>query len=183
MNAMSPRQAGKTDPGARDPQLVSLKHEIEIQWALPQDRDFPTDSEMREWVRAALEQLDAPPVAVCVRLMNRDEIAGLNERYRGKPAATNVLSFPGDGQDEEGRALLGDIALCTDVVIEEARAQGKSLAAHAAHMLVHGVLHLEGYDHEEDQAAHQMEGIEVDILRTFGFDNPYKDTNGAEDES
>lgn len=128
---------------------------------------------MRGWIEDALRLQGSPPVAVCVRMMGREEIAGLNQRYRSKPTPTNVLSFPGEGEDEAGRKVLGDIALCVDVVADESKGQGKSLAAHTAHMLVHGVLHLEGYDHLEDEEAREMERLEVRILGTFGFEDPY----------
>ena len=105
--------------------------------------------------------------------MGSEEIADLNSRYRNKAAATNVLSFPADVVAAPGRQLLGDIAICTDVIRQEAGEQDKTLAAHTAHMLVHGVLHLCGYDHVIESEAEEMEQAERDILASLGYADPY----------
>ncbi|HLB83638.1 MAG TPA: rRNA maturation RNase YbeY, partial [Steroidobacteraceae bacterium] len=93
--------------------------------------------------------------------------------FRGKDAPTNVLSFPASPQERANDGALGDLAICAPVVAREARAQDKTLAAHWAHMVVHGVLHLAGYDHRHDREARRMERVEVEILRGFGYQNPY----------
>ena len=92
-----------------------------------------------------------------------------------------MLSFPGTGQDESGHVLLGDIAICTEIIQREAGEQARTLAAHTAHMLVHGILHLEGFDHEDDEGARKMEREEAAILASFGFDNPYENPAGEGD--
>jgi probable rRNA maturation factor len=97
----------------------------------------------------------------------------LNRSFRGKDAPTNVLSFPASPQERARDGALGDLAICAPVVAREARAQDKTLAAHWAHMVVHGVLHLAGYDHAVDREAQRMERAEVEILRAFGYQNPY----------
>jgi probable rRNA maturation factor len=108
-----------------------------------------------------------------VRIVGRAEGARLNRRWRGKPGATNVLSFPGMELPGNGPDLLGDIVICAPVVDGEAQTQGKSRAAHWAHMVVHGVLHLLGYDHESQAQAAVMESLEVKLLARLGVDNPY----------
>ena len=135
---------------------------VEVQVAV---RPAPDPSAVVEWATAALEG-DAQHL--CVRFVDRSEGAGLNRRFRGRGDATNVLSFPAD---EAG--LLGDIAICLPVVAEEAREQGKSLDAHCAHMVVHGVLHLRGMDHDDDARAARMEAREAALLGTLGFSDPY----------
>ena len=149
-------------------------HDIDIQWGLAKSADFPEDSTMVRWVEGALSRLGSERVAISVRMMTREEIATLNEQYRDKAGPTNVLSFPADGHDEEGRRLLGDIAISTDVVASEANEQKKALDAHMAHMLIHGVLHLAGYDHNCDDEAQVMESLETELLDGFGFPDPYE---------
>lgn len=148
-------------------------HDIDIQWGLAKSGNFPEDSIMIGWIKSALARVAADDVAISIRMMDSAEIAGLNQLYRDKSSATNVLSFPAEGRDEEGRRLMGDIAICTEVVAAEANEQNKALQAHMAHMLVHGVLHLAGYDHVKDKEAEKMERLEVELLAGIGFPNPY----------
>ena len=108
---------------------------------------------------------------VTLRFVDGREGRALNRRYRGRDYATNVLTFVYDG----GASLLGDIVLCAPVVRNEARAQRKTLRAHYAHLVVHGMLHLQGYDHERDDDAASMEAREVALLRDLGFGDPYAD--------
>lgn len=108
---------------------------------------------------------------LCVRVVDEAEGGALNARFRARSGATNVLSFATDEAD-----MLGDIAVCAAVVAREARTQGKSLEAHFAHMIVHGVLHLLGMDHDDDVAARRMEARETELLRTLGFQDPYVPT-------
>lgn len=180
MNAMSPRRTGIPDLVAGDKRVVNRSHTIDIQWGIPRDQAFPPDSQLRRWVAAVLDDLAGVPTEICIRVTGSDEIAELNRRYRDKAAPTNVLSFPGGGEDENGVLLLGDLVLCAGVIAAEAAEQGKSLAAHVAHMLVHGILHLEGYDHEDEREASEMERVETTILASFGFADPY--TERAADE-
>ncbi len=133
----------------------------------------PPDVQMLQGIgERVLEQLDKAGHEVCVRIVEADESRTLNERYRGKDKPTNVLSFPAD-LPAETIPLLGDLVICAPVVIEEARQQSKQVDDHYTHMLVHGLLHLGGYDHEEEQQAQQMEALEVALLAEFGVEDPY----------
>jgi probable rRNA maturation factor len=117
---------------------------------------------------------------VAVRLVGRAEIRKLNAQYRGKDYATNVLSFPAlpaaiaPKSSADTAQPLGDLVICPPVLRVEAREQHKTLRAHWAHLVVHGALHLIGYDHEDDEDARRMERREVAVLRKLGFENPYK---------
>lgn len=126
----------------------------------------PTRPQIRRWVRAACTL----PAEVTVRFVDSDEGRSLNRDYRGKDYATNVLSFP----YASGATLSGDLALCLPVLEREAQEQGKPLEAHCAHLIVHGMLHLQGYDHEtgQDDAA-RMEAVEREIMDALGYPDPY----------
>ncbi len=108
-----------------------------------------------------------------IRLVDRDEACDLNRRWRGKNAATNVLSFPAKDVEHAAPDLLGDLALCVPVVHAEAQARGISPEAHWAHLVVHGVLHLLGFDHEEESKAQEMEDVERAVLSEMGYVDPY----------
>lgn len=127
--------------------------------------DTPTRQQFRKWVRAAL----AREAQITLRLVDEAEGRALNLDYRGKDYATNVLTFPLQDQP-----LLGDIALCVPVIAREAAEQGKLPEAHYAHMTVHGVLHLLGYDHATDAEAAVMETLETQIVTKFGYADPYR---------
>jgi probable rRNA maturation factor len=128
--------------------------------------DAPTRPQVRSWVRAACTR----PAEVTVRFVGTEEACRLNHDYRGKDYATNVLSFA----YETGERIHGDLVLCLPVVADEATQQEKSLEAHFAHMVVHGMLHLQGYDHETGRAdAQRMEAIEREILAELGYPDPY----------
>ncbi|MBI5911510.1 MAG: rRNA maturation RNase YbeY [Betaproteobacteria bacterium] len=129
---------------------------------------LPTNSELRRWLAAALEQ----SAAITVRFVGTAEGRRLNREYRDRDYATNVLSFD-YGSSAVGRALAGDIVLCAPVLRREARAQGKPLAAHVAHLAVHGALHLQGHDHRSPSAAARMEALEKRILAKLAFPDPY----------
>jgi probable rRNA maturation factor len=121
---------------------------------------------VRRWVRAAC----AIPAEVTVRFVADDEGRSLNRDFRGKDYATNVLSFP----YASGATLSGDLVLCLPVLEREAREQGKSAEAHCAHLIVHGMLHLQGHDHETGRAdAERMEALEREILADLGYPDPY----------
>ena len=126
---------------------------------------LPKRPTLRRWVAAALDR-DA---CVTLRFVGAREGRALNRRYRNRDCATNVLTFVYD----DGVSLAGDIVLCAPVVAREARAQHKTLAAHCAHLVIHGMLHLQGYDHERDDAAARMEAREIALLRDLGYDDPY----------
>ncbi|HET8711081.1 MAG TPA: rRNA maturation RNase YbeY [Spongiibacteraceae bacterium] len=134
----------------------------------------PTKAKLKQWIAAAIGSR-RDKAEISVRITDADEIQTLNREYRGKDYATNVLSFPADLPPELKLPHLGDIVICADVVEREAREQNKSSEAHWAHMLVHGTLHLLGYDHIDDVEAEAMEALEIDILRELNFDNPYTD--------
>ena len=144
--------------------------QIDIQTACPEP--VPEEEDIRRWISAALEQHRAE-AEVSVRLVDEAEMTGLNKRYRGKQSSTNVLSFPADLPAEMEHPLLGDIVICAAVVGREAREQDKSEQQHWAHMLVHGSLHLLGYDHIEAEQAEEMESLEASILQSLGYPCPY----------
>jgi probable rRNA maturation factor len=125
---------------------------------------IPSDRLVRKWARAAL----ARPATITVRYVGEVEARRLNREYRRKDYATNVLAFV-----YEHRPLAGDIVICAPVVAREARAQGKALQAHHAHLLVHGLLHLQGFDHEDAAEAPRMERRERAILAKLNFPDPY----------
>jgi probable rRNA maturation factor len=127
--------------------------------------DLPTRSQVRRWVRAALDG-DA---VVTVRFVDAVEGRSLNAEYRGKDYATNVLTFVYD----EGKTRVGDVVLCAPVIRKEAAAQGKTLAAHYAHLVIHGMLHLQGHDHERAADAAAMEARERTLLARFRLPDPY----------
>ncbi len=135
-------------------------------------RGVPRGANFRHWALAAL----GARAEVTVRVVTTPEARLLNRRYRGKDYATNVLSFP----YETGRTTCGDIVLCATVVAREAREQRKSPGAHYAHLTVHGILHLRGYDHESPAAARVMERHERRILRGLGYPDPYLPTPARE---
>lgn len=136
--------------------------------------DIPAETAMCQWVGAALTgRRDEAELSVYV--VDDEEGADFNRRYRGKEGPTNVLSFPADLDLPEPLPLLGDLVICAPVVTREAREQGKSGAAHWCHMLVHGTLHLLGYNHINDDEADRMERLESDILVGLGFPPPYEE--------
>ncbi len=127
--------------------------------------DIPAAAQFKRWVRAALRV----ETSLTIRIVDEAEGQQLNAAYRGRDYATNVLTFP----LTEEPMLMGDIVICAPVVAREALEQGKPLLAHYAHMTVHGVLHLHGYDHEVDAQAELMEAMEIAVMQTLGFANPY----------
>jgi probable rRNA maturation factor len=130
----------------------------------------PEDATISGWITAALESKD---VSLTVRIVDDTEMAELNQQYRHKSGATNVLSFPFENPPGVETDILGDIVICAPVVDREAKEQGKNLLSHWAHMVVHGILHLRGFDHETDEQAAEMERLETDILTSLGFPAPY----------
>jgi probable rRNA maturation factor len=147
-----------------------MSTEFEIQRAST-STDLPCDSDFQRWASAALR--DTTKNSVVIRLVEADESRQLNRDYRGVDKPTNVLSFPFEAPAEIADNFLGDLIICAPVVEQEARHQNKPLHAHWAHMVVHGILHLQGYDHQNDQQAEQMERLEGEILATLGIPNPY----------
>ncbi|TXS89531.1 rRNA maturation RNase YbeY [Parahaliea maris] len=134
----------------------------------------PDEDDITSWIEAALAgHREGQDTEISVRLVDREEMTELNGQYRDKPRPTNVLSFPSDLPPELGLPLLGDIVICAPVVADEAAEQGKPLAAHWAHMTVHGTLHLLGYDHIEDDEAEAMEALETRVLAALDIPCPY----------
>jgi len=168
---------------------------VDVQCALPIDEsDVVTSSQLTRWANLAYAMVSEKPSEVTIRLVGVDEITQLNRDYRGKDKSTNVLSFPfepdfdfsddmlemgeaqAEGFDNEsgvGLNLLGDIVVCQPVIIKEAGEQSKAVLDHYAHMVVHGVLHLCGYDHIQDDEAEEMEALEIKFLAQQNIANPY----------
>jgi probable rRNA maturation factor len=139
----------------------------------PEEGDIPEPTLIRQWADKAC--LCSDEVVVSVQIVSRDEMRELNHTWRGKDKPTNVLSFPMELPGEVDLKILGDVVLCADVINAEAKQQHKSSAAHWAHMVVHGMLHLQGYDHVDDDQAEAMEALEIRILNQLGFANPYSE--------
>lgn len=136
-----------------------------------------TTSDIATWVTRVIAATGGDAGAeLSVRIVEADEMQQLNREFRGKDHPTNVLSFPAGeiaGLPADAARPLGDLVVCASVVRDEALAQGKALADHWAHLIVHGTLHLLGFDHEDEDEAADMEGREIEILRTHGIANPY----------
>jgi len=154
-----------------------MELELDLQNAISaadsQRLGVPTDARFEQWVAAALDgRLDEAQLTI--RITDEAEIRELNATYRGKDKPTNVLSFPFEAPPGVDIPLLGDIIICAAVVEHEASEQGKALEAHWAHMVIHGTLHLLGYDHIEEGEAEEMEGLEIRLLAGLGYANPYE---------
>ena len=134
--------------------------------------DAPDEQSIKRWVGAVIDS-NQGDTELSVRIVDEPEGKLLNETYRGTSGATNVLSFPFENQTPEPLPLIGDIVVCAPIVQREAKQQNKDLNAHWAHMIIHGVLHLLGYDHQNDSEAAVMEGLETEIMQKLGFPPPY----------
>ncbi|RQP22568.1 rRNA maturation RNase YbeY [Piscinibacter terrae] len=139
---------------------------LSLQFADPSHREHLPRHKVARWIRAAL----SAPGEITVRIVDADEGRALNREYRGKDYATNVLTF--DYTHEP--VVSADLILCAPVVAEEARKQKITLEAHYAHLLVHGTLHAQGHDHEEEGEAEEMETLESEIVTGLGFKDPYR---------
>lgn len=151
--------------------------EVAVGYALPR-KGIPAATSFRKWVAAALNGR-IREADLAIRLVGAREARALNRHYRGKDYATNVLSFPAELPEGLPKGvtlpLLGDLVLCAPVVAREAKEQGKPLAAHYAHLVVHGCLHLLGWDHEDPREAEAMEQLEREILAGLGLPDPYRE--------
>ncbi len=146
--------------------------ELDLQIAA-ETAGLPAEEAIQRWVETALAgRMDEAQLTI--RITDEAEIRELNATYRGKDKPTNVLSFPFEAPPGVNIPLLGDIIICSRVVADEAVAQNKPLEAHWAHMVIHGILHLLGYDHIEEAEAEVMEGLEIELLAGLGYANPYE---------
>ena len=143
---------------------VDLQNDGELEF-IPPRRQF------LQWISAALQQ-PYDDLEQTIRIVDETESRELNNRYRGKSSATNVLAFAGENEVLDYDCL-GDLVICAPIVTAEASAQGKAVEAHWAHLVVHGMLHLQGFDHVNDTDTQQMEALEIKILRGLGVSNPY----------
>ena len=134
----------------------------------------PTEADIHRWVSTALQAEKRKDAEMTVRIVDEAESAELNEQYRHKSGPTNVLSFPFECPPEVELDLLGDLVICAPVVEQEAQQQFKDEQAHWAHMVVHGTLHLLGYDHLQQDEAEKMESREISIMNELGYANPYR---------
>ncbi len=135
---------------------------------------LPTLQQFTDWAKAAVRKANAE---IVIRVVDEAESAEFNGQYRGKPVPTNVLSFPFQAPPGMATDILGDLLICAPVVDREAAEQGKSQAAHWAHIVIHGLLHLQGYDHIDENEAVSMESEEIAILSAMGFTNPYAEAD------
>lgn len=144
------------------------KLNLTLQIADPRARALINRSDVRRWAQAAL----FAPADLTIRFVDAEEGRTLNRDYRGRDYPTNVLTFAYT-EDADAPVTEADIILCTEVLEREAAEQGLEIADHAAHLIVHGVLHAQGYDHEDDTEAAEMEALEIEILAALGIANPY----------
>jgi len=148
---------------------------------------LPSPKEFQCWSEAALKAIPAADDAaiaenseLSIRIVDESESASLNETYRHKKGPTNILSFPCSGVPGTDINLLGDLAICAALVKQEAAQQSKSIESHWAHLTVHGVLHLQGFDPEAGAAAEEMETLEINIMNTLGYTDPHQEIKGDE---
>ena len=153
---------------------------IDIQRACPSE-ESPDEDSIKRWASAAIRD-ERDNSELNLRIVDERESADFNHQYRGKTGATNVLSFPFDAVTPEPLPILGDLVVCAPVVNREASEQQKSSEAHWAHIIVHGVLHLLGYDHIDNSDAEQMEALETAILLELNFPAPYESTEQFTDQ-
>jgi probable rRNA maturation factor len=146
---------------------------IELDLQIASTADYlPTIIQFQSWVNAVLSNYQANS-ELTIRIVDEEESAILNSKYRNKSGPTNVLSFPADIPSKFDCPLLGDIIICAPVIAYQAREYNKDLMAHWAHIVVHGVLHLLGYSHYTEQEANKMEALEISALAKFGYPSPY----------
>lgn len=151
-------------------QVISKRLNLSVQYACHRE-GLPLRADFVRWARAGL----IGGGEITIRLVDSNEGQSLNQEYRGKDYPTNVLSFPYDTEP----VVMGDLVICPSVVSREASEQNKPLASHYAHLVVHGMLHLQGWDHETDDDAQVMEDKETEILAALGYPNPYLENPAA----
>jgi probable rRNA maturation factor len=146
--------------------------ELDLQIATEATQRLPSEADFRLWVEKALPTL-GEEFEVTIRIVDEEESHALNHEYRGQDKPTNVLSFPFEAPPGLELPLLGDLVICTQIVEKEAKEQDKELLHHWAHMTIHGILHLRGYDHINDNEADEMELIETQLLASLSISDPY----------
>ena len=152
-----------------------IQFDVSVSYGLPR-LGLPSAQSFKKWAAAAVKgRIRRTDLAI--RIVDNKEGCALNRHYRGKDYPTNVLSFPADLPEGVTVPLLGDLVICAPVVAKEAKEQGKTLAAHYAHLTIHGVLHLLGMNHEDEREAVLMEQLERDILADLGYSDPYEGEN------
>ena len=155
-----------------------MQLELDLQNAID-SKQLPNFKNMQNWIIGALKKTDSKfqHPEITIRIVSSQESQQLNLDYRGKDKPTNVLSFPFEAPEmipvEELGEFLGDLVICEKILQQEAEQQNKSLQSHWAHLIIHGVLHLLGYDHIEERQAEEMETLEIDVMKAMGFENPY----------
>lgn len=152
---------------------VTEGESIEIQRSDDLLCGFPAEASLTLWARAAMQ--NKKDAGMTIRVVHSAEMQQCNLQWRGKDKPTNVLSFPAEFPPQAGVNYLGDILICAEVLEQESMAQGKALNDHWAHIVIHGVLHLQGFDHQNEDDAQQMEQREKEILTTLGVADPYRD--------
>jgi len=168
---------------------MSVQLDIQLADDLPESIEEPPSSQLlSDWAQAAWKGDESIDPVLSLRIVSEAESQQLNNDYRGKNKPTNVLSFPMQIEsDLEGFSMpdfiLGDLAICAEVVAREAQQQQKTFQAHWAHMVIHGMLHLQGFDHIEDEDALQMETLETEIMQQLGFSDPYQPNISNSDNS
>ena len=154
---------------------------IDLQVA-SENNNLPTEEQLTLWATSAIgDQREESEISI--RIVDTEEGQSLNHQWRNKDYATNVLSFPSDLPPELNLPLLGDLVICAPVVEREAKEQNKSTSSHWAHMVIHGTLHLLGYDHIEEAEAVEMEGLETQVMQSLGYDDPYSQDYLTEDKT
>jgi len=148
---------------------------IEINFDNVTSFSVPSIEKFQQWCELVLTS-SHPLASLDIKIIDLEEMQTLNFQYRKKQKPTNVLSFVCDLPPEIKGTHLGDLAFCAAIIEQEAQTQNKSLEAHWAHLVIHGVLHLLGYDHQTDEQANLMENYEIKLLNQLGFDNPYKES-------
>lgn len=147
--------------------------QLDVQIAC-KDEKLPSLAQLQTWTEIALSTIENDP-ELTIRIVGSEESQQLNHQYRQKNKPTNVLSFPFEVPEGIEINLLGDLVICADIVIQEANNQNKAINDHWAHLVIHGCLHLLGYDHIKETEAVEMESIEIRLLSTLGIDNPYQE--------
>ncbi|MFD1622170.1 rRNA maturation RNase YbeY [Thalassotalea marina] len=148
-----------------------MTHQLDLQIAID-EKNLPSAEDFQRWVDVALSAASSP-FELTIRVVDSQESQALNSQYRGKDKPTNVLSFPFEVPEGVEINLLGDLIICAPVVEQEAIEQRKKTNDHWAHMVIHGCLHLLGYDHIDDDEAEEMEALEIEKLNMLAINNPY----------